>query len=74
MFTKFFYTCKAKGLHVTLTEWLTLQEALAQGLAGSSLTEFYYLARMILVKSETDFDKYDMAFKRFLKEFSLRIK
>ena len=67
MFTKFFYTCKAKGLHVTLTEWLTLQDALNQGLAGSSLTEFYYLARAILVKSETDFDKYDMAFEEVFK-------
>lgn len=67
MFTNFFYTCKAKGLHVTLSEWLTLQEALDKGLAGSSLTEFYYLARMILVKSETDFDKFDMAFEEVFK-------
>lgn len=52
---------------MTLTEWLTLQEALSQGLAGSSLTEFYYLARMILVKSETDFDKFDMAFEEVFK-------
>ena len=50
MFTNFFYTCKAKGLNITLSEWLTLQQALDQGLAGSSLTQFYYLARMILVK------------------------
>ena len=28
MFNKFFYTLKEKGLKVTLTEWLTLQEAL----------------------------------------------
>lgn len=67
MFTNFFYTCKAKGLHITLSEWLTLQEALDKGLAGSSLTEFYYLARMILVKSETDFDKFDMAFEEVFK-------
>ena len=67
MFTKFFYTCRAKGLRVTLTEWLTLQEALDKGLAGSSLTDFYYLARMILVKSETDFDKFDMAFEEVFK-------
>ena len=60
MFTKFFYTCRAKGLRIALTEWLALQEALEKGLAGSSLTEFYYLARMILVKSETDFDKFDI--------------
>ena len=67
MFTNFFYTCKAKGLQVTLSEWLTLQEALDKNLAGSSLTEFYYLARMILVKSETDFDKFDMAFEETFK-------
>lgn len=63
MFTDFFYTCRAKGLRVTLSEWLTLQEALDRGLAGSSLTQFYYLSRMILVKSETDFDKFDLAFE-----------
>lgn len=67
MFTEFFYTCKAKGLAISLSEWLTLQEALDKGLAGSSLTQFYYLARMILVKSETDFDKYDMAFEESFK-------
>ncbi len=67
MFTNFFYTCKAKGLQITLSEWLTLQDALEKGLAGSSLTEFYYLARMILVKSETDFDKFDMAFEETFK-------
>ena len=67
MFTNFFYTCKAKGLQITLSEWLTLQEALDKGLCGSSLTQFYYLARMILVKSETDFDKFDMAFDECFK-------
>ncbi len=67
MFTKFFYTCRAKGLRIALTEWLTLQEALEKGLAGSSLTEFYYLSRMIMVKSETDFDKFDMAFEEVFK-------
>lgn len=67
MFIKFFYTCKAKGLRITLSEWLTLQEALDKGLAGSSMTQFYYLARMILVKSETDFDKFDLAFDECFK-------
>lgn len=67
MFSSFFYTLKAKGLHITLSEWLTLQEALDKGLCNSSLTEFYYMARMILVKSETDFDKFDMAFEEHFK-------
>ena len=67
MFTQFFYTCKAKGLNVSLGEWLTLHEALDKGLAGGSLTQFYYLARMILVKSETEFDKFDQAFEECFK-------
>ena len=49
MFEKFFAACRAKGMHIALSEWLTLQEALDKGLAGSSLAQFYYLARMILV-------------------------
>ena len=67
MFNKFFYTLKEKGLKVTLTEWLTLQEALDKNLCNSSLTDFYYVARMILVKSETEFDKFDMAFEECFK-------
>lgn len=67
MFIKFFETLREKGLRVTLGEWLTLQEALDKGLCGSSLTRFYYVARMILVKSETDFDKFDMAFDECFK-------
>ena len=47
-----FHTLREKGLKATLGEWLTLQEALEKGLCGSSLTQFYYVARMILVKSD----------------------
>lgn len=67
MFSKFFYKLKEKGLEVSLSEWLDLQEALDKGLCESSLTQFYYVARMILVKSETEFDKFDMAFEECFK-------
>ena len=63
MFTKFFYDLREAGLHVTLGEWLTLMEALDRGMHNSSMTDFYYLARMILVKSETEYDKFDMVFE-----------
>ena len=63
MFTKFFYDLRENGLKVTMSEFLTLQDALNRGLCNSSLTDFYYISRMILVKSETDFDKFDMVFK-----------
>lgn len=67
MFLKFFHTLREMGLRVTLGEFLTLQEALEKGLCENSLTGFYYVARMILVKSETDFDKFDMAFDECFK-------
>ncbi|MCI1958553.1 MAG: VWA domain-containing protein [Clostridia bacterium] len=68
MFSAFFYLLRARGLDVSLNEWLTLMEALDKGLAGSSLTNFYYLARAILVKSEADFDKFDGAFLEYFKD------
>lgn len=62
MFINFFYELKKSGVPVSLTEWMTLMEALNQGLANSSLTGFYHLARAVLVKSEVYFDNYDQAF------------
>ena len=67
MFSTFFYTLKAKGLDVSLTEWIALHDALNKNLCNSSLTGFYYMARAILVKSETDFDKFDLAFEECFK-------
>lgn len=65
MFIYFFYLLKKEGVPVSMTEWMTLMDALGKGLAASSLTNFYYLARSILVKSETHFDKYDIAFQKY---------
>lgn len=70
MFDNFFYALRDAGLRVTMGEWLTFQDAMSQGMCNSSLTEFYYLARMILVKSETDFDKFDMVFESMFKAVS----
>lgn len=65
MFIDFFYVLKAKGLDISMTEWLTLMEALDKGLIGANLSNFYYISRMILVKSESDYDKFDLAFMEF---------
>ena len=70
MFTEFFYLLRAKGLDVSQTEWLTLMDALNRGLCGGQLTDFYYIARMILVKSETDYDKFDRAFAEYFRHIS----
>lgn len=63
MFTGFFFLLRTYGVPVTLTEWLTFMQALAKGLAFSNLTDFYALARSVLVKSEAHFDQYDQAFQ-----------
>jgi uncharacterized protein with von Willebrand factor type A (vWA) domain len=68
MFSGFFYALRDVGLPVSLNEWLTLTEAISLGLAEDSLTEYYYLARSLLVKSEAAFDKYDAAFIRYFGE------
>ena len=48
-----------------MTEWITFMEALNKGLAHSSIDGLYYLGRMILVKTESDYDKFDIAFKEY---------
>lgn len=68
MFTSFFYLLRARGLAVSLNEWMSLIEALDKGLHHASFTGFYYLARAILVKSEADFDKFDGAFLEYFKD------
>jgi uncharacterized protein with von Willebrand factor type A (vWA) domain len=70
LFLEFFYLLRAKGLSVTLNEWLTLIEAMDKGLAGSSLTGFYHLCKSILVKSETEFDKFDAVFAAYFRGIS----
>ncbi|MBQ1335219.1 MAG: VWA domain-containing protein [Clostridia bacterium] len=68
MFEPFFYLLKSRGLPVSLNEWMTLTEALDKGLGGSSFTGFYYLCRSILVKTESNFDKFDAAFLDYFKD------
>lgn len=65
MFTNFFYTLKHFGVPVSMNEWQTVLEALERGMAGSSLTGFYYLSRALLVKTEAHYDRFDMAFAHF---------
>ncbi len=62
MFLPLFYALKALGVPVSPTEWLALMEALAKGLHRDSLTDFYYLARSLLVKDVAHYDAFDQAF------------
>jgi uncharacterized protein with von Willebrand factor type A (vWA) domain len=62
IFLGFFYRLRTHGLKVTPQQWLTVIEALAKGLHGSSLIGFYSLARSILVKDESELDDFDICF------------
>ena len=66
MFTDFFYTLKQRKVPVSITEWMTLMEALSKGYIAN-LDDFYYLARAMLVKSEAYYDQYDVAFQEYFK-------
>ncbi|MBQ3400365.1 MAG: VWA domain-containing protein [Lachnospiraceae bacterium] len=70
MFTAFFYLLRARGFGVSMTEWITLMEGLDKGLAHASLTDFFHLARAVLVKSETDYAKFDRIFLEFFRSIA----
>ena len=65
MFLEFFYLLRARGLKVSINEWMVLMEAMDKNLAGASLTGFYHLCKSILVKTETDYDKLDSVFAEY---------
>jgi uncharacterized protein with von Willebrand factor type A (vWA) domain len=67
MLINFFYTLRAAKLPVSVKEYLTLLEALKEGVIGPSVDDFYFLARLTLVKDETLFDKFDRAFSAYFK-------
>ena len=50
MLIRFFTDLRAGGVPVTLPEFLSLLEALEARVASLSAEEFYYLARMSMVK------------------------
>jgi len=62
MFVTFFQELRSAGVPVTLREYLTLMEAMAQDLAARQVEHFYYLARVTLVKDERNLDKFDRVF------------
>ena len=68
MFVAFFYLLRQRGLDVSPNEWMTLLEGLEKGLHRSSLTGFYHLCRAFVVKSETEFDRFDQVFLEFFKD------
>lgn len=66
MLIRFFFMLREGGLNPSITELLTLLEALKRGTAEQSVDDFYYLARSCLVKDETRFDLFDRIFKAYV--------
>jgi len=63
----FFFTLKDAKIPVSIKEFLVLLEALQKGVIAPSLDDFYYLARLTLVKDEAHYDKFDRAFGQYFK-------
>ena len=67
MLIPFFYQLRDGGMKTSITELLTLLQALKSGVAGTSVDDFYYLARAALVKDESQLDRFDRIFAAYFK-------
>ncbi len=65
MLAGFFLKLKEAKIPVSIKEYLTLMEGMKQGVISPSIEDFYYLARLTLVKDEANFDKFDKTFGAF---------
>ncbi|MCY3986613.1 MAG: VWA domain-containing protein [Candidatus Dadabacteria bacterium] len=65
MFLDFFLLLRNDGFPVTLKEYLTFLEALDCDVIRYETTEFYYLARCVMVKDERHLDKFDRLFAAY---------
>ena len=70
MFVEFFQTLRRHGLKTSITEWLDLLAAMKANLAFADVDQFYHLSRLILVKDESYYDKFDRAFGEYVEKVS----
>jgi len=64
---RFFGELRAAGVPATLPEFLALLEALQARVAWLSVEDFYFLARVCLVKDERHYDRFDRVFAEHFK-------
>lgn len=67
MLIPFFFRLREIGVPVSITELLTLLEALQARIIEPSAEDFYFLSRASLVKDERHFDRFDRAFANYFK-------
>ena len=71
MLTRFFSELRTARLPVSLKEYLALMEAMEAGCASGRVEDFYYLARLTLIKDERHFDRFDQVFGHVFKGLDL---
>ncbi|WP_445777822.1 vWA domain-containing protein [Shewanella sp.] len=67
MFIDFFLTLKKHNVPCSLRELLDLITALKTGVVFADVEAFYHLAKIVMVKDEIHYDKYDNAFAEYFK-------
>ena len=67
MLVDFFFKLRQYAIPVSITEFLTLLEALERRVAMLGVDDFYALARAALVKDERHFDRFDQCFGVYFK-------
>ncbi len=67
MLIPFFFLLREGGMKTSITELLTLLEALEKRVASHNVDEFYFLARATLVKDESQLDRFDRIFGAYFK-------
>jgi uncharacterized protein with von Willebrand factor type A (vWA) domain len=65
MLVHFFHTLRHHRVPVSMRELLDLYEAMQARVAFGSIDEFYMLARAVMVKDETNYDRFDRAFAAY---------
>lgn len=73
MLADFFFHLRSQKLAVSVKEYLALLEALQHPLMVPSLEQFYYLARLTLIKDETLFDRFDKAFGSYYRAMQAKL-
>ena len=67
MLLNFFTSLRTAKVPVSLREYLNLLDGMKHDLAGTSVEDFYFLARAVLVKDERNLDKFDRVFATVFK-------
>lgn len=67
MLVDFFFKLRDYQLPVSLRELLDLLQALEKGVIFANIDDFYHLSKLIMVKDESHFDKFDRAFADYFK-------